>query len=123
MVLKTMSSNEVKQRWGTVDVPDDAVIVESHGKPRAAVISFERIENMRELEKKEQRENALRTLREIEARYDGRNDDLSDEEIGKLAVRAGREINRAVAERHRTSLGNLTDSYAPPSSPPSSKRK
>ena len=45
MVLKTMSSNELKQRWGTVmstvDVPDDTEIVESHGKPRAAVISSE----------------------------------------------------------------------------------
>lgn len=114
MVLKTMSSNEVKQRWGsvmsTVDVPDDAVIVESHGKPKAAVISFERFEKLRELEKKEQRERALRTLREIEARYDGRNDDLSDEEIEELAVRAGREINREVAERHRGRPGGTTDS-------------
>ncbi|MDQ3657014.1 MAG: type II toxin-antitoxin system Phd/YefM family antitoxin [Chloroflexota bacterium] len=96
MVLKTMSSNEVKQRWGsvmsTVDVPDDAVIVESHGKPKAAVISFERFEKLRELEKKEQRENALRTLREIEARYDGRNDDLDQEAIEALADRFSREF-------------------------------
>lgn len=103
MVLKTMSSNEAKQRWGavmsTVDEPNDAVIVESHGKPRAAVISFERFEKLRELEKKEQRERAMRTLREIEARYDGRNDDLTDEEIEALADRFSREfVDELVAE-------------------------
>jgi PHD/YefM family antitoxin component YafN of YafNO toxin-antitoxin module len=91
-----MSSNEVKQRWGsvmsTVDVPDNAVIVESHGKPRAAVISFERFEKLRELEEKERREEALRTLRGIGSRYDGRNDDLSDEEIEELANRFSHEF-------------------------------
>lgn len=108
MVMKTMSSNEVKQRWGsvmsTVKVPDDAVVVESHGKPQAAVISFARFEKLRELEKEERREQALLRLREIEARYDGRNDDLTEEQIEEIAVRAGREINRAVAERHRARL-------------------
>ncbi len=112
MVLKTMSSNEVKQRWGsvmrTVDVPDDAIIVESHGKPRAAVISFERFQKLREFEKREQRERALRTLKEIEVRYDGRNDDLTEEEIEELAVRAGREINRAAAERQRKLAGQTS---------------
>jgi len=114
MVLKTMSSNEVKQRWGsvmsTVAEPNDAVIVESHGKPRAAVISFERFEKLRELEQKEKRERALRTLREIQTQYDGRNDDLTDEEIAELAVRAGREINRAVADRHRARFKDVPDS-------------
>lgn len=105
MVLKTMSSNEAKQRWGsvmsTVKVPEDAVVVESHGKPKAAVISFERFEKLRELEKQAERERALRWLREFEAAYDGRNDDLTEEQIEELAVRAGREINRAAAERQR----------------------
>ena len=103
-----MSSNEVKQHWGsvmsTVKVPDDAVVVESHGKPQAAVISFTRFEKLRELEEKERRAWALDRLREIEARYGGRNDDLTEDEVEALAVRAGREINRAVAERHRAGL-------------------
>lgn len=105
MVLKTMSSNEAKQRWGsvmsTVDGPGDAVIVESHGKPRAAVISFERFEKLRELEEKERRDTLLRRLDALESKYDGRNDDLTDEEVQEIAVTVGREINRAVAERHR----------------------
>jgi len=112
MVLKTMSSNEVKQRWGSVmstaKETDNAVIVESHGTPLVAVISFGRFEKLREFEKREQRERALRTLKEIEARYDGRNDDLTEEEIEELAVRAGREINRAAAERQRKLAGQTS---------------
>lgn len=96
MVLKTMSSNDVKQRWGsvmsTVGEPDDAVIVESHGKPRAAVISFERFQKLRELEEKERREGLLRRLDDLESKYDGRNDDLTDEEIQALADRFSHEF-------------------------------
>ncbi|MBA3275782.1 MAG: type II toxin-antitoxin system prevent-host-death family antitoxin [Chloroflexia bacterium] len=103
MVLKTMSSNEVKQRWGSVmstaKETDNAVIVESHGTPLVAVISFGRFEKLREFEKREQRERALKTLREIEARYDGRNDDLTEEEIEELADRFSREfVDELVAE-------------------------
>ena len=105
MTLKTMSSNEAKQRWGdvmrTVAAADNAVIVESHGKPKAVVISIERFEKLRELEAQAERDAALRWLREFEASYDGRNDDLTEEQIEELAVRAGREINRAAADRQR----------------------
>ncbi len=81
MVLKTMSSNEVKQRWGsvmsTVDVPEDAVIVESHGKPKAAVISFERFEKLRELERRDRLANAREQLRQLKAQIGDRNSDLT----------------------------------------------
>ena len=96
MVLKTMSSNEAKQNWGsvmsTVADSDDAVIVESHGKPKAAVISFERFQKLRELESESKRDSNLRWLREFEASYDGRNDDLSPEQIEELADRFSREF-------------------------------
>ncbi len=103
MTTRTMSSNEAKQNWGQVmaiaDEPGTAIVVESHGKPRIAVIPAEDLETFRQLQANARREDALRTLREIQAAYDGRNDDLSEDEIMDLAVRAGREINRAAAER------------------------
>lgn len=41
MTLTTMSSHEAKQQWGSVmkaaSAPDDAVIVESNGKPKVAI--------------------------------------------------------------------------------------
>ena len=103
MVLKTMSSNEAKQHWGdvmrTVASPDDAVIVESHGKPKAAVISIERFEKLRELEQQAARDAAMAWLREFEASYDGRNDDLTEEQVEELANRFADEfVEDLVAE-------------------------
>lgn len=95
MAVKVMSSNDVKQRWGQVmrevTSPDDAVIVESHGKPKVAVISIERLERSIQLETQQRREIGLRAIRDIEEAYDGRNDELSEDEIEELAVRAARE--------------------------------
>lgn len=64
---------------------------------------------MQDLELQRKRDIGLRAIREIEASYDGRNDDLSEEEIEALAVRAGREINDAVKERIRTERFTLAD--------------
>jgi hypothetical protein len=108
MDLKTMSSNEVKQNWGSAvraaRQADSAVIVESHGKPLLAMIPYVEFTDFLEFKEARRRQELLRRLDEFEASYDGRNDDLSEEEIEALAVRAGREINRAVAEKHRARL-------------------
>ncbi len=93
MVEKVMSSNEAKQRWGevmrTVETPKDVVIVESHGKPKVAVISYDQYTRMVELERTQPRERAIR---ELEATYDDRNNDLSPEQIEGLADKFSREF-------------------------------
>jgi len=98
-----MSSNDAKQHWGSVmslaNSPDDAVIVESHGKPKVAVISYDRFEKLQELEQQARRAWALEQLRELEQRIGDRNRDLTDEQIEELAVRAGREINQELYEQ------------------------
>jgi prevent-host-death family protein len=102
--IRTISSNEAKQHWGAMmkaASSGEAVIVESHGKPRAVVISPEAFEELRQARERQRREEAMRLLREIEASYDGRNDDLTAEQVEELAVREGREINRALAKRLR----------------------
>jgi hypothetical protein len=78
---------------------DDTIFVDDRGEPRAAVISIERLKRLREAEAEDRRRVALAWLDEFEASYDGRNDDLTDEQIEELAVRAGREINQAAAAR------------------------
>jgi prevent-host-death family protein len=105
MVTRTMSSNEAKQNWGQVmaiaDEPGTAIVVESHGKPRVAIIPVEDLETFRQLQQAARREQAMRALREIEAAYDGRNDDLTEEEINDLAVRAIREVREELATERR----------------------
>jgi prevent-host-death family protein len=97
MVEKVISSNEAKQRWGTVmrevaGSDDRAVVVESHGKPTAAVISYERFTELRRFERQRKTEQRLQRIRELEATYDGRNDNLGDDEIDSLADRFSREF-------------------------------
>ncbi len=99
---RTVSVDDMKHNWDALVeavTEGEDVIVESHGKPKAVVISPEAFEELRQARERQRREKALQLLHEIEASYDGRNDDLSDEQIDEIAVRAGRDINRAVAER------------------------
>jgi len=98
-----MSSNDAKQHWGSVmslaNSPDDAVIVESHGKPKVAVISYDRFEKLQELEQQARRAWALEQLRQLEERIGDRNKDLTDEQIEDLADRFSREfVNDLVVE-------------------------
>lgn len=101
--MKTVSSNDAKQHWGAmmsgISSPDDAVIVESHGKPNVAVISYTRFEKMLELEERARRAWVLEQLRQLEERIGDRNRDLTDEQIEELADRFSREfVDDLVAE-------------------------
>lgn len=102
--IRTVSANEAKQRWGAMmDSVDEGtrVIVESHGKPRAAVISVVDLERLQALEERERRAEAVRLLEEIAQSQGERNSDLSEAEIEEIAIREGREIKRAVTEKLR----------------------
>ncbi len=105
MVIKTMPSNEAKQQWETliksIQKSGDPVIVESHGTPVVAVIPYDEFTEYRNYKEQRRRQELLERLDRIEANYDGRNDDLTEEQINDIAVTIGKEINRAAAERHR----------------------
>ena len=68
------------------------MIVESHGKPKVAVISYDRFEKLQELEEQARRAWAMEQLRQLEERIDNRNSDLTDEQIEELADRFSREF-------------------------------
>jgi prevent-host-death family protein len=97
---RTVSSNDAKQHWGAMIKAansGEAVIVESHGKPKAVLISPELYEEVQQAKELNRREAGMQMLREIEERYDGRNDDLTDAEIEELANRASHEIFEELA--------------------------
>lgn len=101
---RTVSSNEAKQHWGAMlraASSGEAVIVESHGKPKAVVFSPEAFEEYQQAREQLQREEALEWLRGFEERQRERNKDLTPEQVGRVAIRAGREINAAAAKKQR----------------------
>ncbi len=106
----TISSNDAKQRWGTLlgDVSErgEEVIVESHGKPKAVVVSVAAYEEVQALREKQRRAEAMERLRRLEERIAASNVGLTEteEEAIEFAVKLGREINRAVAARGASSV-------------------
>lgn len=93
--IRTVSSNEAKQHWGAVmkaASEGEAVIVESHGKPKAVVISPEEFDELRDAREKARRKEALEWMREFENEQMERNKDLTQEEADELANRAAHEI-------------------------------
>lgn len=101
---RTVSSNEAKQKWGAMlkaASSGEAVIVESHGKPKAVVISPEAFEEYQQAREQQRREDTLEWLRGFEERQRERNKDLTPEQVDDIAIRAGREINAVAAKKQR----------------------
>lgn len=99
---RTVSSNDAKQHWGSMmqaASDGEAVIVESHGRPKAVVISPEAFEQLQDARERQRRAELLRRFDTLQRRLEGRNQDLSDEQVEEIAVRIGREVNAAVADR------------------------
>lgn len=103
--IRTISSNEAKQRWGSVVASvindGDEVVVESHGKPTVAVISYHEFIEYQEHREHQRKAAELRRFRDLEAKASDTSQRLSEEEIEELSVYIGREINQKVAERQR----------------------
>ncbi len=88
---RTVSSNEAKQHWGAMmkaASEGEDIIVESHGKPKAVVISPEAFEELRQARDEAERKETLKWLRDFERRQMERNKDLTPEEVEEIAVRA-----------------------------------
>jgi prevent-host-death family protein len=93
---KAVSANEAKNRLGSllryVSTEDDEVIVESHGKPKAVIMSIAAYEELRELREQKRRADALSELRALRNEVRARNLSLSEQDAEALADRVSREI-------------------------------
>lgn len=79
---KTVSAHEAKNRLGSlfgyVSDHDDEVIVESHGKPRAVIMSIPAYKEVQALRERKRRTDALERLRQLHGRVAARNQDLTE---------------------------------------------
>ena len=93
---KAVSANEAKNRLGSylayVSDEDDEVIVESHGKPKAVIMSISAYEDAQVLREKQRRADLLERLRALREEVQSRNQDLTEEQADELAVRFSREM-------------------------------
>lgn len=101
---RTVSSNEAKQHWGAMlkaASSGEVVIVESHGKPKAVVISPEAFEEYQQAREQQRRQDVMVRLCMLKERIGKRNQDLTDEERDELAERASREAIDDLADEGR----------------------
>lgn len=96
-MAKAVSTTEAKNKltaliaW--VRANQDEVIVESHGEPRAVIMSYEAYEKLQVLREQQRRREALDTLRQLRAEVRARNQDIDTEEQAlAIADRLVREV-------------------------------
>lgn len=98
MVTRNLSTTEAKNRFSAVinAVADDdeTVVVEQHGRPKAAIISMVKLEEYETLVKRERRKEAIEQLKELQRRVSARNTDLTEEQALEIAD----EIVRAAVD-------------------------
>ena len=94
---KTVTASEAKNKLGSivgwVVENQDEVIVESHGEPRAVIMSFDTYEELRALKEEQRRRAALAQLRQLKGEVRARNADIQTEEQAvTVADRFVREV-------------------------------
>jgi prevent-host-death family protein len=93
---RTVSANEAKNRFGSllgyVNEHDDEVIVESHGKPKAVIMSISAFEEVEALREQKIRSDAIKRLRELRTEVRAQNQDLTAEQAEELADRISHDM-------------------------------
>jgi len=93
---KVVSASEAKVLFGAMTdwaaENDDQVIVESHGKPKVVIITYEQYQEMLRLREEARRRGALERLARLAEKVRARNQYLTKEQADELASRLTREV-------------------------------
>jgi len=92
---RTVSATEAKNRLGAIVEyavkNPDGVIIESRGKPRAVILSFEEYQKVKKAQEQARRREALEKLRALAEEVRQQNQDLSADQADELADQIVRE--------------------------------
>lgn len=101
--MRTVSATEAKNRLGAylgeVQRGEGEVVIESHGRPTAVLISYDAYREFRAVQDKQRRREAMEALWRLRDEVRARNEDLSEEEADAIADEIGREAIARVMER------------------------
>ncbi len=96
MTVRTLSTTEAKNQFSAVinAVADDdeTVVVQQHGRPKAAIISTEKLDQYENALRLQRRREALDQLRALQKEVSAQNRDLTEEQAMELATRFVREV-------------------------------
>ena len=101
--MKTVSATEAKNRLGAflgeVSRGEDEVVIATHGKPTAVLLSYEAYHEFRELKDQKRRREAMDVLWRLREEVRAKNQDLTEEEADAIAEDVGREAIANVMAR------------------------
>lgn len=103
--MKTVTATEAKNRLGSylgdVSRGEGDVVIENHGKPMAVLVSYDDYRDLREVQVRQRRREAMEELRRLRAEVRAVNQDLTEEEADAIAEEIGSEAIARVMERNR----------------------
>jgi len=103
--MNTVSTTEAKSRFGSLlaEVNDgaDAILIESHGRPRAVLVSAQQWITLNNARERVRRWEAWESLRQLAAEVSARNADLTQEEADSLADEIANEAMARVVAKAR----------------------
>jgi prevent-host-death family protein len=103
--MKTVSATEAKNRLGAflgeVARGEDDVVIASHGKPTAVLISYEVYRELREIQDRLRRQEAMEALWQLRKEVRARNQDLTSEEADAIAEEITDEAMANILARAR----------------------
>ena len=99
----TVTATDAKNRFGEmlsrVTKAGEAVIVERQGRPNAALISIEEYRELRELQERRRRQEALLQLEAARRRIAASLGHLTDDEIDQIANEIRHDVHQALIEK------------------------
>jgi len=107
---KTLTATEVKTRFGAVldwaASANEDVVIESHGRPKAVILSYEAYQQVLALREQARRRELLGRLRALRDSVRAQNQDLTPEQAEALADGVTREaIDRLIEKGEITYEG------------------
>ncbi|MBI2427044.1 MAG: type II toxin-antitoxin system Phd/YefM family antitoxin [Candidatus Kerfeldbacteria bacterium] len=102
---RVFTASEAKRRFGAVidaaDQKNTEVIVESHGRPKVVIVSFNTYAALLSLAEQSQREESLHRLRSIRKEVQKKSPHLSHYKIKSIIDEVSRETIRRLIQSNR----------------------
>ncbi len=107
--MKVVTATEAKNRLGALiaDVASGSedVVIENHGTPRAALISYETYRELLDARERQRRRTAIDELWQLREDVRARNEDLDAESADRLIDEAVDAVRTRRGEERRQSTG------------------
>lgn len=107
--LKVIGATELKNKAGAVldwaDKTHTDLVIESRGKPKAVIMSYQDYKRVQQLRKQEERRQAFAEWEQLSQEVQAQNPGFTDEEVDQMAIDVSKELTKDVIKKRQTVYG------------------